>query len=287
MKSNFNVGIMLSVIIPTCNRHGSLLRAIYSVLNQNCAELEVVVVNDAHSPLPSNILTIALDHPVHFFENTGDHGAANARNYGVANAKGKYVTFLDDDDIYLPGRCENILSFIRETPFFLLSSGRIEEESDFRKIYISKYQRFGNIKIKDILYNNDIDIGFVISKIDFIKLGGFDSSLSSLEDWDFIIRALSCHDAYKLERYDYAVNIDGGRDRVSSNQSIGYISLAKKHKDRFGEHWFDTMVIKSKRLNGSLRLLDAVTYFIRHGSLYALKAYLSNFRDVISKWIRS
>ncbi|MCX0437836.1 glycosyltransferase family 2 protein [Aeromonas veronii] len=287
MKSDFKVGIMLSVIIPTCNRYDSLLRAIYSVLNQNCVELEIIVVNDAEIPLPSNILTIALDNPVHFFENTGAHSAANARNYGVAHANGKYITFLDDDDIYLPGRCENILTFIRETPFFLLSSGRIEEENDFRKIYISKYQRFGNIKLNDILYNNDIDIGFVISKNDFIKLGGFDSSLSSLEDWDFILRALSCHDAYKLERYDYAVNIDGGRDRVSSHQSMGYISLAKKHRERFGEHWFDTMIIKSKRLNRTLGLFDVVTYSIRHCSVYALKAYISNVRDAIGSWVRA
>jgi len=99
-----NQPVFCSTIIPTINRP-TLPRAVYSVLNQEfaAAEFEVIVVNDSGQPLPeadwqhSNRVRVI---------NTNRRERSVARNTGAAIARGKYLHFLDDDDIILPGALE-------------------------------------------------------------------------------------------------------------------------------------------------------------------------------------
>ncbi|QXN23788.1 glycosyltransferase [Shewanella putrefaciens] len=173
--------------------------------------------------LPSNIT-------VKVFRNDGIHSAARARNLGVSQADGEFITFLDDDDIYLPGRLHNMFNIAKEGKYSLVSSGRFFESGNFEVINIQSKQKFGEISIEDIQYLNDIDIGFMIKKSRFEELGGFNINLKSLEDWDFIIRHLLTGNCYKIKRLDYAVNIELGKVRVSNNDSQSYIQLALLYK---------------------------------------------------------
>lgn len=88
----------LSIIIPTHNRPHLLIAAVQSALNQTYADLEVVVVDDASTEpvqLPENprLRVIRLEKSV---------GGAGARNVGTREARGRWVTYLDDDDYLLP-----------------------------------------------------------------------------------------------------------------------------------------------------------------------------------------
>ncbi|WP_368178538.1 glycosyltransferase family 2 protein [Aeromonas sp. R7-1] len=275
MKTNVDSEIMLSVIIPTCNRNNTLPRAIYSVLSQNVTGLEVIVVNDTDTPVSNEILNIAKSYPLTFATNPGKHGAAGTRNYGVSIAKGKYITFLDDDDIYLPGRLNNMLKVVQSGNYVIVSSGRIIEYDDFKRISIPKHQLFGEVGFKDVLFGNDIDIGFMISRDTFCSLGGFDTNLNSLEDWDFILRALSDRKGYKIQRFDYVVNRTAGFTRVSARESEGYIELSKKWRDSTSLSWLSFMISTSLRLSKKLTLISALKLSLKFASLIPLKQYLS------------
>lgn len=220
--------IVLSVIIPTCNRNDTLPRAIYSVLGQHISDIEVIIVNDTDIPIPDDILAIGQSNPVFFFTNPGKHGAANTRNYGVSLANGKYITFLDDDDIYLPGRLDTMLLHMKQNKYIIISSGRFVECDNFKSIVLQENQIFGEFNFKKIQFGNDIDIGFMMRKDAFINLGGFDITLRALEDWDFILRALKLGDGFKIHRFDYVVNRTEGAARVSLGEAQGYLELLKK-----------------------------------------------------------
>lgn len=267
--------MLVSVIIPTCNRNDTLQRAIYSVLNQCVAKLEVIVVNDTDNPISDEILNIAITNPVTFTCNPGRHGAASARNYGVSLAKGKYITFLDDDDMYLPGRLNNMLKVAQSGNYVIVSSGRIIEYDDFKTISIPRNQLFGEISFRDVLFGNDIDIGFMISRDTFCSLGGFDTNLNSLEDWDFILRALSDRKGYKLQKFDYIVNRTTGFTRVSERESEGYVELSKKWRDRTGLSWLAFMMSTSLRLSKKLTFINALKLSLKFASIIPLKQYLS------------
>jgi GT2 family glycosyltransferase len=265
----------LTIIMPTCNRNDTLSRAIDTVLYQGVENIEIVVVNDGVDEIPVSITEAYSRYPfVTFIKNTGDKGAAGARNFGVKNANGYFISFLDDDDIYLPGRLANMLSEMESKQSIFVSSGRFYEISDFAEIHNVPDQYTGKITLENIKYANDIDIGFMISRSDFLRIGGFDSSFTNLEDWDFVIRMLKEGNGYKLGRLDYAVNIDPNRARVSNNDYKGYRELAAKYKSVFDKKWYFYMLAMADRLEHKLTATCAIKYSISSGSKLPFILYL-------------
>ncbi|MFN3662769.1 glycosyltransferase family 2 protein [Yoonia sp.] len=95
--------MMVSIIIPTYNRPALLQRAVASALAACPGDGEVIVVDD-RSDTAVKALCKVDDHPrLRILTNTGDKGAAGARNHGVAQALGEIVMFLDDDDTLVAG----------------------------------------------------------------------------------------------------------------------------------------------------------------------------------------
>ncbi|MEH8230667.1 glycosyltransferase family 2 protein [Aeromonas veronii] len=282
MQTNVDREIILSVIIPTCNRNNTLPRAIYSVLSQNVNGLEVIVVNDTNNPISNEILNIAKSYPVIFVTNPGKHGAASTRNYGVSIARGTYITFLDDDDMYLPGRLNNMWSVMTQDKYIMVSSGRFYETGDFSTIKPVPKQKFGEVLLKDILYQNDIDIGFMMKRDDFMRFGGFDISYKSLEDWDLILRVLEMGICYKINRMDYVVNLDPNRPRVSDSDSDSYIKMANMYKNKFGKKWFSHMVTRGLRLSGQLDMKYVILSILTQRSLSPFIEYVRQMKNKLS-----
>jgi glycosyltransferase involved in cell wall biosynthesis len=109
---------LVSVVIPTRNRAALLEEAIASVLAQEGAgeffDMEVVVVDDASS---DNTAEIVRRYPgVRYIRLATQHGEGGARNEGIRASRGKYVAFLDDDDLMLPQRLRLQVPAMEEHP---------------------------------------------------------------------------------------------------------------------------------------------------------------------------
>ncbi|MBR0257675.1 MAG: glycosyltransferase family 2 protein [Synergistaceae bacterium] len=89
-----------SVIIPTYNRKALLAEAISSVLNQTQTSLEVIVVDDCSTDGTEDFVRGMNDERVRYVRNEKNSGQEYSRMIGFRQARGKYVTFLDDDDYY-------------------------------------------------------------------------------------------------------------------------------------------------------------------------------------------
>jgi glycosyltransferase involved in cell wall biosynthesis len=90
----------LSVIIPTFNRADYLGSSIDSVLAQDLSEIEVIVVDDGSTDDTASVIEPYLSR-IRYIR-TSNNGPAIARNIGMRAATGKYVSYLDDDDLYYP-----------------------------------------------------------------------------------------------------------------------------------------------------------------------------------------
>lgn len=101
-----------TVIIPTYGRPEFLAEAIDSVLAQTCADFECIVVDDA-SPEP---VTLPDDDRLRLVRREENGGPPAARNTGIEAAKGKYVAFLDDDDVWVKTRLEHAFEAHRRAP---------------------------------------------------------------------------------------------------------------------------------------------------------------------------
>ena len=108
----------VSVIIPSFNRYNYLLNAITSIQNQTHDNYEIIVVNDGStedgyksSELKNISKVIHIDR-----NNTPNWGGSRpaVRNYGISQASGDFIAFLDDDDFWLPNKLERQLSAMKD-----------------------------------------------------------------------------------------------------------------------------------------------------------------------------
>ena len=102
----------VSVIIPTYKRCDFIDRAINSILNQSYPNIEIVIVDDnGDGTLDRNKMIEIMnkyesDNRIKYIKNPVNKGGALARNIGIQAATGEFITFLDDDDEYLPTKIE-------------------------------------------------------------------------------------------------------------------------------------------------------------------------------------
>jgi glycosyltransferase involved in cell wall biosynthesis len=117
-------GVRFSVIVPTLDRPDLLAEAVSSVLTQTVEDFEVVVV-DSGGTVP---LVLPADPRVRCVRLETNAGPAAARNAGVAAARGRYVCFLDDDDLYTPDRLAIAATGLETAPVALCWARFVDED---------------------------------------------------------------------------------------------------------------------------------------------------------------
>lgn len=108
---------LVSVIVPTYKRKDTLRSSLDSLLSQSYSPVEIIVVDDnADIEWNNHVQNIINEYPsVVYICNSKNLGSAESRNVGIRAAKGDYITFLDDDDIYLPEKIDNQLQYMIES----------------------------------------------------------------------------------------------------------------------------------------------------------------------------
>ena len=172
----------VSVIIATYRRDYTLKRAIESVINQTYDNFEIVVVDDnANAEWNSKVQAIIEDYPqIVYIHNLTNKGSAESRNIGIKNSNGEYITFLDDDDIYLADKIKNQAEFMQENNLdYSITDLWLYNESD--KLIEKRKREY----IKEIDYDNLLKNHFMhhmtgtdtmMFRRDYlIKIGGFDA----------------------------------------------------------------------------------------------------------------
>lgn len=104
--------LSLSVVIPTRNREEMLARALGSVAAQDGAEIQVLVVNDGGRDVEASVEPFRAQLRIDVIEHPTSLGPGRARNAAMDIAEGEYISFLDDDDLYLPGHIKNLTGLL-------------------------------------------------------------------------------------------------------------------------------------------------------------------------------
>ena len=104
--------MMVSVIIPTMNRLESVLRCLDSVLDSNFKNIEIIVVDNASVDSVCNDLELYKNKNknFHIIYSKDNLGAGGGRNLGAKKAKGKYLLFLDDDNVIDKSMISNLIN---------------------------------------------------------------------------------------------------------------------------------------------------------------------------------
>lgn len=105
---------LVSVIIPVHNAERFIDATVESVLAQTVQDLELILVEDGSTDGSAEKLRHMDDPRILVLENGAPHGACHARNLGVDRARGRYIAFLDADDLWRPEKLEKTIGFARE-----------------------------------------------------------------------------------------------------------------------------------------------------------------------------
>ena len=189
---------MVTVIITTYKRRiNQIKKAIESVLHQTYKNVELIIVDDSPDDFiyrkeVKKFCESIIDKKVTYIQHEKNLGACMARNTGLYLSKGKYISFLDDDDEYLPTRIEEMLSLFNDDVVLVYCNANIIDLNNINKkrTYFDDGKQYrGNVYHK-IMENNFVgstSFGLIRTEV-LMKLGGFDPKIEASQDWDIWIR---------------------------------------------------------------------------------------------------
>ncbi|MBC7861515.1 MAG: glycosyltransferase family 2 protein, partial [Bacteroidia bacterium] len=200
---------LFSIIIPSYNRGHFLTATIQSVLKQDFTDFEILIIDDGSTDNTSAIVheLIAKHACVRYFLKANEERAA-ARNYGIKEAKGELIVFLDSDDEFLPGHLSHLKNLADEHPkinFFATKFDFIENGLVFKApidqlqegIYDYKILKKGNPFACNVcIRNNNPDL----------RLFKADRIYSGMEDWIFLFSNTWSQDLFLSEKTTVRMN---------------------------------------------------------------------------------
>lgn len=184
---------LVSVIVPTYNRPDMLREALESITRQTYSNLEILVINDGGQDVEEVISKSNAVGNVRYIRHSTNRGPAAAKNSGIRAAGGKYIAYLDDDDVYYPDHVETLVDFLEN------SHHLVAYTDAFRVILRLEHGTYA-IEKRDIPYSFDFDRDRMLIHNYIPTLcimhetschgiaGLFDESLAAHEDWDLWLR---------------------------------------------------------------------------------------------------
>jgi glycosyltransferase involved in cell wall biosynthesis len=179
----------VSVVIPAYNAAGYIGAAVDSVLNQTFDQLEVIVVDDGSTDDTAAVVADMSDR-VRCLRQPNS-GVSAARNKGIGESRGRYVAFLDADDVWLPEKLTKQLDALAAAPGSALCySPFLVSDSDLRQIEVRSRGIHGD-PLEELLVEGNVvgSPSTVVCRREVVQeAGGFDPQLSQCADWDMWVR---------------------------------------------------------------------------------------------------
>jgi glycosyltransferase involved in cell wall biosynthesis len=180
----------ISVVIPTRGRSGYLRFALRSVLWQRDVEMEVIVVDDASTDDTSEVVVRFGEPRIRLIRLEKSGGVSAARNRGAAEASGRWLAFLDDDDVWAPDKLASQRAAATTSGRTWAYTGWVTVDDKLR--IISGGRPPPPEQVARLLFRrNAIPTGgsnVLIEREAFDRAGAFDPQLANGEDWDMWIR---------------------------------------------------------------------------------------------------
>lgn len=180
---------LVSIISPSYNCGKYILDTIHSVLAQSYENWELLIVDDCSSDNSRNVVEQVRDKRIHLICNDYNSGAAISRNKALKQAKGRWIAFLDSDDLWEPTKLEKQVRFMEENGYAFSYTEYVEMDADGKLTGISvsgpmhvtmlgmysfcwpgcltvmyDARKVGLIQIEDIKKNNDYAMWLKVCK---------------------------------------------------------------------------------------------------------------------------
>lgn len=148
---------LVSIITPSYNSSRYIKETIMSVINQSYTEWEMIIVDDCSSDNTESIVKsfVEKDSRIRWIKMEKNSGAATARNIALENAKGRFIAYLDSDDIWYKEKLEKQINFMlnKKCGFSCTAYEVIDDNGKPKNkfIYMKKYLDYKGFLINNLL----------------------------------------------------------------------------------------------------------------------------------------
>lgn len=272
---------LLSIIIPVFDAEKYLKRCINSIVAQTYSNMEIIMIDDGSKDQSGSICDeyAKKDDRCKVYH-TKNRGQAAARNYGLKNATGDYITFVDDDDWIDNSMYEKLISTSIAMGSKVTGCAVLKEYSNGSTKNEFEGRPSGKITGKtcnlDILYQNKMAWGSMWNKIYsremFIGGGYIFPEGKQLEDYFVITKIFNEEDnIFFLNEplYHYTVRPDSQSHKDFSEEKLSIIEMASKIQSYFTENSSDKEIVDAANYFQALMIID--TLWLCYQSTYSKK----------------
>jgi len=288
---------IVSVVIPSYNAMKFLPATLSSVLQQTFTDFEILIINDGSKDNINDWFTTISDSRVKLISQE-NKGVASARNTGILNSQGKYIAFLDADDVWVPTKLEKQFRCLEDnSEIGLVDTLVFFVDAEGEKLFTAgSIYKSGNVYEK-ILVTNLVPCGStaMVRRLCFDRIGVFDESLKACEDWHMWVRIASQYNFQVIEEplvhyRQHSSNVSNSVDLTLKNgtQAIESIysgvppHLQYKKKECYGKLNYN-LALKSYTDNRNYK--QALYFCLRVLQIYPSKCFSRDFIYLFSKSI--
>ncbi len=185
---------LVSVITPTYNRAGYLKQAIKSALAQTFTDFELVIVDDGSTDNTKDVVESFSDDRIRYVWQENQDFLV-ARNNGIAQSSGKYLAYLDSDDLWFPNALQDMVECAKrngDAPVVMAKSARFTGDLDFsfpiEFLHDDGAENVGNM-FQALKFGNRYSvIAALVDRMQVENVGSFDPEMRLNSDWDLWLR---------------------------------------------------------------------------------------------------
>lgn len=187
---------LVSIIMPSYNCGQFVVESIESVLVQTYRNWELLFVDDCSN---DNTLSIVMpytekDRRIKLFQNAKNSGAAVSRNTALRNAKGRWIAFLDSDDLWEPTKLERQIAFMKENgySFSYHEYVEIDEQDKELGIYVSGKRHINGFDMFACCWPGCLSVMYDAKKIGLVQIADIKKN-NDTAMWLKVIKKADCH----------------------------------------------------------------------------------------------
>lgn len=209
---------LISIIMPSYNASAFIINSIASIQKQTYTRWELLIVDDCSSDNTVELIENISDCRIRLFKNEKNYGAAISRNKALREAKGKWIAFLDSDDIWAPTKLEEQLTFMRKNAYsFTYTDYRIQLNGEWLPYICTAPNKVNKRKMYDYCYFSTITVMYDQSKVGLIQI----ADLKKNNDYAMWLKAVENVDCYRYPKcLSYYIKHEGS---ISSGSKIKLI----------------------------------------------------------------
>lgn len=227
---------LVSVIIPTYNRAHRLGYCIESVLNQTYPRIEVIVVDDCSNDNTVNLVRSYGDKGVRYVRMRDRSGAQAARNGGIREARGDWISFQDSDDEWLPGKLTRqmgALAAVGYDPLTVVHSNVVRHYHREKRRQTWRLPKISGPTARSVLLGGATVLfpTVVTSRTALERISYLDERAPSHQEWDTAISLSRCCSFIHIEEplVVYHIHEESSISKSSLRDVEGWSYIITKH----------------------------------------------------------